>query len=119
MKQHRSISDRLEAVRLLKEVLPNTPVYADTMDNKVSKAFAGFPERFFIIQDGEVTHAGGMGPYYYDVNQVREWLIEISEKMNQNQEIEKNNSGNNNNESKNREDNISKENYWRNKTKVT
>ena len=38
--------------------------YVDEMDDRVNKAYAGWPTRLYLIGlDGKVVYAGGMGPY--------------------------------------------------------
>ena len=72
--QHGSLQDRIEAASILAEQVPNIPVYADLMDNHVNKAFGAMPERLFILLDSKVVYAGGMGPFFYNLNDVKAWL---------------------------------------------
>lgn len=46
----------------------------DTMDDEATKAYGAFPERLFIIQQGKIVYEGGMGPYNYDLEEVKNWL---------------------------------------------
>lgn len=46
----------------------------DTMDDKATKAYGAFPERLSIIRQGKIVYEGGMGPYNYDLEEVRGWL---------------------------------------------
>ena len=44
------------------------------MEDEATKAYGAFPERLFIIQQGQIVYEGGMGPYNYDLNEVTRWL---------------------------------------------
>ena len=48
------------------------------MENSVSKAFGAFPERLFIIQDKKIAYEGGMGPFFYNLEEVRDSLVTIT-----------------------------------------
>jgi len=72
--QHGSLQDRIEAASILAEQVPNIPVYTDLMDNHVNRAFGAMPERLFILLDNKVVYAGGMGPFFYNLDDVKTWL---------------------------------------------
>ena len=39
------------------------PILVDTLDDKVEKAYAGWPDRFYVINsEGKVAYKGGPGP---------------------------------------------------------
>jgi len=43
------------------------PAVVDTMDDAVSRDYAGWPERLFLIaSDGKVAYRGGPGPFGFD-----------------------------------------------------
>lgn len=75
---HRNLGDRLFAAELLLqeagEDLAECPILVDPMDDPANKAYASFPERFYILLDGKVVFEGGLGPYYYSVPEVAEFL---------------------------------------------
>lgn len=51
------------------------PCVVDTMDNKVDKLYAGWPERLFVIgENGRIAYAGGEGPFGYKPEEVEKWL---------------------------------------------
>lgn len=51
------------------------PCAVDTMDNKVDTAYAGWPERIFVIdRDGTIAYAGDMGPFGFDPSGARRAL---------------------------------------------
>ena len=68
----------MAAARTLREEagdrLANCPILVDPMDDRASKAFAAFPERFYVIQDEMVVFEGGKGPADYDINKVEKFL---------------------------------------------
>lgn len=71
---HKSLDDRINAALLLKkEGLPCT-LTVDLMDNNASLSYGGFPERFYVIYDGKIALANGIGPQNYSVTDVKEWL---------------------------------------------
>jgi hypothetical protein len=51
------------------------PFGIDDMSNAANDAYAAWPERFYIIdENGHIAYRGGMGPFNYKPNEVREWL---------------------------------------------
>lgn len=53
------------------------PCLIDGMDDAVNKAYAGWPDRVYVIdRDGKVAVAGGQGPggFAPSVSAAREWL---------------------------------------------
>lgn len=45
------------------EVKTSIPILVDTLDDCVEKAYAGWPDRLYIIDaNGKVAHKGGPGP---------------------------------------------------------
>jgi hypothetical protein len=51
------------------------PFGIDDMSNAANDAYAAWPERFYIIdENGRIAYRGGMGPFNYKPNEVREWL---------------------------------------------
>lgn len=51
------------------------PCVVDTIDNAVDEAYAGWPERMFIVgADGRIVYAGRQGPFGFDVGEVEAWL---------------------------------------------
>ncbi|KAL9989033.1 hypothetical protein ACROYT_G003541 [Oculina patagonica] len=41
------------------------PVMVDTWNNEATEAYGAFPERLFILQQGQIVYEGGTGPYNY------------------------------------------------------
>ena len=71
----------MEVAKILAERYPQIPVYADNMDNEVNKAFGAMPERLFILLNNEVVYVGGMGPFFYNLDEVKDWLVNFTEKI--------------------------------------
>lgn len=65
---HKTIEDRLNAVKLLKEKFNlSVPVYADNMNDEFEKVFACWPFRNFIIESGKVSYIGQPDDSTFDV----------------------------------------------------
>ena len=40
------------------------PLLVDTIDNRVERAYSGFPDRLYLIgRDGRIAFQGGPGPF--------------------------------------------------------
>ncbi len=51
------------------------PCLVDEIDNPVDEAYAGWPERLFIVDvDGRIAYAGAQGPWGFKPKQVGRWL---------------------------------------------
>ena len=51
------------------------PVAVDDMNNAAERAYAGWPERLYVIDAaGKIVYKGGMGPRDYRPQEVRAWL---------------------------------------------
>jgi len=72
--QHKNLKERCQAAEILKSSWCPAPVMVDTMEDEATQAYGAFPERLFIIQQGQIVYEGGMGPYNYDLTEVRRWL---------------------------------------------
>ena len=87
--QHQLLTDRIDAAKNLLDTVEYIPVYVDLMDNKASKDYGGHPERLYIILDEVIEYQGGMGPFFYSLQDIEEWLSVFEKKMNeQNQNTE-------------------------------
>ena len=49
-------------------------IAVDKFDDEANKAYGGLFERLYIIQDGVVLYEGGVGPWFYNISEVREFL---------------------------------------------
>jgi Iodothyronine deiodinase len=51
------------------------PFGIDDMSNAANDAYAAWPERIYIIdQGGRIAYRGGIGPFNYKPQEAREWL---------------------------------------------
>ena len=46
----------------------------DDMSNAANDAYAAWPERIYIIEQGRIAYRGGMGPFNYHPEEARSWL---------------------------------------------
>ena len=54
------------------------PTVVDTIDNKVDKLYAGWPERIFIIdRDGKIAYAGKQGPWGFKPDEAARALKQL------------------------------------------
>jgi Iodothyronine deiodinase len=53
----------------------NMPTVVDKEDNKVNAAYAGWPDRMYVVgKDGRIAYMGGPGPRGFRPNEVERWL---------------------------------------------
>jgi hypothetical protein len=53
------------------------PCVVDDMGNSVDNAYAGWPERLFVVDaDGRIAYSGGQGPFNFEPDEVAAWLGE-------------------------------------------
>jgi len=75
---HANMEERIEAARTLKkvagDVLTGCPILVDRMDDSANIAFAAFPERLYVLKNGNIVFQGGTGPNNYDINEVELFL---------------------------------------------
>jgi len=75
---HASMEERMEAARTLKEnageILDGCPILVDCMDDRTNLAYSALPERLYVLQDGKITYEGGLGPYFYSIDEVEAFL---------------------------------------------
>lgn len=51
------------------------PTLIDREDNRVNFAYAGWPDRLYVVgADGKIAYQGGPGPRGFKVEEVVEWL---------------------------------------------
>lgn len=68
IRQHRSFEERVEVGQtcMLKTGLA-VPALVDEMDDGVTVAYNGMPERLYLVgRDGRVAYKGGMGPMFFN-----------------------------------------------------
>uniref|UniRef100_A0A4W3J864 Iodothyronine deiodinase n=3 Tax=Callorhinchus milii TaxID=7868 RepID=A0A4W3J864_CALMI len=77
LRRHRSQEERCSAAGLLAREfgLPAAcGVVADLMDNNANRAYGVAFERLCVVQSQKIAYLGGKGPFFYNLNGVREWL---------------------------------------------
>jgi hypothetical protein len=53
----------------------SVPTVIDREDNKVNRAYAGWPDRLYVVgKDGKVVYKGGPGPGGFKPDEVDRWL---------------------------------------------
>jgi type I thyroxine 5'-deiodinase len=50
------------------------PTVVDPMDNRANALYAGWPERFYVIERGRIAYKGEPGPFGYHPEEVEAWL---------------------------------------------
>lgn len=75
-KQPRSLSDRVAIANdFVKRFHYTIPLAVDTMGDECEKVYAGWPERFYIIDaKGTIVYKGEPGPFGYHPEEVEAWL---------------------------------------------
>ena len=74
MSNHQSMQDRINAAEILQSSIPEVQVYADSFNNPAARAYGAHPERLYVLLDGKVAYQGGMGPFFYDLSELKCWL---------------------------------------------
>lgn len=78
---HASMEDRVRAANTLKEKvgdkLRDCTILVDPMDDRANLAYAAFPERLYVVQDGKITYEGGIGPFLYSIAEVDRFLSKL------------------------------------------
>ena len=76
---HTTMDDRFAAAREGVARLGLTmPVLVDGMDDAVSKAFAAWPERIYVVDsNARIAFAGGPGPFEFDPDAAAAALDEL------------------------------------------
>jgi type I thyroxine 5'-deiodinase len=53
----------------------DVPLAVDSIDNRANDAYAGWPERFYIVDEkGTIVYKGKPGPFGYHPEEVEAWL---------------------------------------------
>ena len=52
------------------------PLLVDTIDDRVNRAYSGFPDRLYLVdRAGRVAYKGGRGPFGYKPRELEQTLI--------------------------------------------
>ena len=75
--QPKTTEERRELARaFIDQMDVETETLLDDIDNTAMACYAAWPERLYIIgTDGRIIYKGGMGPFYFDPDEVEEILL--------------------------------------------
>ena len=76
--QPKTLDERLELARaFVFEMDVKTQIFVDDIRNTANACYAAWPERIYIIDtDGIIIYKGGMGPFFFDIDDVEDFLRE-------------------------------------------
>lgn len=76
VEQSDSLDRRTENAAICLSALKlSVPTVIDKADNKVNTAYAGWPDRMYVVGiDGKIAYKGGPGPGGFKPNEVEDWL---------------------------------------------
>lgn len=74
--QTNTTAERAERAKVCTATLNlHIPTLVDRDDNKVNQAYAGWPDRMYVIGvDGKIAYQGGPGPRGFRPQEVEAWL---------------------------------------------
>jgi type I thyroxine 5'-deiodinase len=74
--QPRTLADRLAIANdFVKRFQYDVPIAVDDMGNDADKGYAGWPERFYIVEEsGKIVYKGEPGPFGFKPDEVEKWL---------------------------------------------
>jgi len=72
----KTLEQRMKLARVSMEQfgMSSVPVLVDLMDNNANSAFAGWPERLYVLRENKVAFKGGPGPFGYDIDALEKWM---------------------------------------------
>jgi type I thyroxine 5'-deiodinase len=75
-RQPRTLGERVRIANdFVKRFEYRLPLAVDTMDDGCEKAYAGWPERFYVIDaHGVIVYKGEPGPFGFHPEEVEAWL---------------------------------------------
>ncbi len=70
------IQERLDVARaFIGKMDVETSTLVDDIDNTAEELYAAWPERLYVIdRGGTIVYKGGLGPYFFEPDEVREYL---------------------------------------------
>jgi len=54
---------------------PTESLVIDNMKDGLCESYGALPERLYVVSQGKLVYCGGMGPYHYDPEELREFLL--------------------------------------------
>jgi hypothetical protein len=75
--QPKSTDERKQvATQCCESLKMSMPLLVDTIDDRVGRAYSGFPDRLYVIdRDGKVAYKGGRGPFGYRPRELEQTLV--------------------------------------------
>ena len=74
--QPRTLAQRVAIANdFVKRFHYDVPIAVDDMTNRANELYAGWPERFYIVDEsGKIVYKGEPGPFGFHPEEVEEWL---------------------------------------------
>ncbi len=74
--QPTTLSDRVRIANdFVKRFHYGIPLYVDRIENPANRAYAGWPERLYVVDEqGRIVYKGKPGPFGYHPEEVEAWL---------------------------------------------
>jgi len=74
--QPQTLEDRVKIANdFVKRFHYEMPLFVDPIENPANKAYAGWPERLYIVDEkGTIVYKGKPGPFGYHPEEVEAWL---------------------------------------------
>jgi len=75
--QPKSTEERKQvAVDCCASLQMSMPLLVDSIDDRVGRAYSGFPDRLYLIdRDGKVAYKGGRGPFGYKTRELEQTMV--------------------------------------------
>jgi len=74
-RQPRTLDERVAIARdFVQRFDYGLPLLVDSMENVAEEAFAAWPERLYVIEDGRIAYKGGVGPRDFNPDELEKWL---------------------------------------------
>ena len=76
--QPTSMADRVRIANdFVKRFHYDIPLYVDPIENPANAAYAGWPERLYVVDEhGRIAYKGETGPFGYHPDEVEQWLAQ-------------------------------------------
>ena len=77
-RQPTTFDERRELAELFVDKMSvDAPVLVDHIEIPATACYAAWPERLYVVDtDARIAYKGGMGPFYFDVDELEEFLEE-------------------------------------------
>lgn len=76
--QPESLDERKDVARKWwRETALKSPLLVDTMDDTAMAFFGAWPERLYVLKNGEVAYRGGNGPFKYNIAEMKTTLEKL------------------------------------------